>query len=83
VADAHAAPGKLSVIDEVANGLSYFDTTFLRRTAATVPGIEDQLGKPRPGLGTSTCPAFLQVGSWIGGDRDGNPFVTAEVLART
>ncbi|THF64425.1 phosphoenolpyruvate carboxylase [Pseudothauera rhizosphaerae] len=70
-------PARLSVIDEVNNGLSYFSTTFLRELPRLYAGIEDHLGQAGAEL-----PAFLQVGNWIGGDRDGNPFVTAEVLER-
>jgi phosphoenolpyruvate carboxylase len=63
---------KLSVMDEVNNALSYYDTTFLRELPRLHNGIEDALGSP--------LPAFLRPGSWIGGDRDGNPFVTADVM---
>ncbi len=70
-------PARLSVIDEVNNGLSYFETTFLRELPRLYATVEDRLG-----LGGAELPAFLQVGSWIGGDRDGNPFVTADVLER-
>ncbi|NMG28762.1 phosphoenolpyruvate carboxylase [Aromatoleum evansii] len=75
-------PAKLSVVDEVANGLSYFDATFLREVPRLYAALEDQLAKRDPALGALELPAFLRVGSWIGGDRDGNPFVTAEVLER-
>ncbi|MCC4116399.1 phosphoenolpyruvate carboxylase [Aromatoleum toluclasticum] len=75
-------PAKLSVVDEVANGLSYFDATFLREVPRLYANLEDQLAKRDPALGALELPAFLRVGSWIGGDRDGNPFVTAEVLER-
>jgi len=76
-------PARLSVRDEVANGLSYFDTTFLRQLPRLYASIEDQLAAHDPTHGTVELPGFLKVGSWIGGDRDGNPFVTAEVLERT
>ncbi|HRD33079.1 MAG TPA: phosphoenolpyruvate carboxylase [Rhodocyclaceae bacterium] len=76
-------PAKLSVGDEVANGLSYFETTFLRQLPKLFAHVEDQLAGLDPTLGALELPAFIQVGSWIGGDRDGNPFVTAEVLERT
>ncbi|THF65886.1 phosphoenolpyruvate carboxylase [Pseudothauera nasutitermitis] len=69
---------RLSVIDEVNNGLSYFETTFLREVPRLYASLEDRLGS----AAAAELPAFLQVGSWIGGDRDGNPFVTAEVLER-
>src|SRR5512133_1830617 len=36
-----------------------------------------------PAWGDTELPPFFQVGSWIGGDRDGNPFVTAKVLQQT
>ncbi|NMG44841.1 phosphoenolpyruvate carboxylase [Aromatoleum toluvorans] len=75
-------PAKLSVVDEVANGLSYFDATFLREVPRLYASLEDQLARRDPALGALELPAFLRVGSWIGGDRDGNPFVTAEVLER-
>ncbi len=70
-------PAKLSVRDEVANGLSYFGYTFLAELPRLYGTLEDQLA--RNGCDTR-LPPFLRVGSWIGGDRDGNPFVTAEVL---
>ena len=65
---------KLSVMDEVNNALSFYDTTFLRALPRLHNAIEDDLGAP--------VPAFLRPGSWIGGDRDGNPFVTAEILGK-
>jgi phosphoenolpyruvate carboxylase len=63
---------KLAVMDEVNNALSYYDTTFLRELPRLHNRIEDEIGTP--------LPAFLRPGSWIGGDRDGNPFVTAGIL---
>jgi phosphoenolpyruvate carboxylase len=65
---------KLSVMDEVNNALSFYDTTFLRALPRLHNAIED-------GMETAV-PAFLRPGSWIGGDRDGNPFVTADILQR-
>jgi len=73
-------PAKLSVTDEIANGLSYYDYTFLRELPNFYAGLEDQLA--RHGSGDFDLPSFLRVGSWIGGDRDGNPFVTAPVLSK-
>ena len=65
---------KLSVMDEVNNALSYYDTTFLRELPRLHNSIEDLVGTP--------LPAFLRPGSWIGGDRDGNPFVTADIMKK-
>jgi phosphoenolpyruvate carboxylase len=68
---------RLSVVDEIRNGLSYYDQTFLRELPRLYAQLEDLLaahGEP------SGLPPFLRIGSWIGGDRDGNPHVTAEVL---
>ena len=71
---------KLTVLDEVANGLSYYDYTFLRELPRVYAALEDQLQALDPANGRVEVPAFLVMGSWIGGDRDGNPFVTADVL---
>ncbi|MFA7299681.1 MAG: phosphoenolpyruvate carboxylase [Sideroxydans sp.] len=69
---------KLSVRDEVNNGLSFYDYTFLREIPKLYGDIEKQLEKY---FGEHfDLPPFLRVGSWIGGDRDGNPFVTHEVM---
>jgi phosphoenolpyruvate carboxylase len=72
---------KLTVLDEVANGLSFYDYTFLHEVPRLHCALEDRLneGDVAPGELTS----FLRMGSWIGGDRDGNPFVTAEVMRGT
>jgi len=71
---------RLNVVDEIANGLSYYDYTFLRELPRFYAALEDQLVSPDPAWENFELPSFLRVGSWIGGDRDGNPFVTAEVL---
>jgi phosphoenolpyruvate carboxylase len=70
---------RLRVIDEVANGLSYYDYAFLSELPRFYANLEDDLAGDGAGL-EDKLPSFLHMGSWIGGDRDGNPFVTAEVL---
>ena len=74
---------KLTVLDEVANGLSYYDYSFLSELPRLFCAIEDHLERLDPKAGPVSVPSFLRVGSWIGGDRDGNPFVTADVLRET
>ncbi|HYD63058.1 MAG TPA: phosphoenolpyruvate carboxylase [Noviherbaspirillum sp.] len=71
---------KLSVLDEVENGLSYYDYTMLRELPHLYAGLEDLLSGYGGRKETAELPNFMKVGSWIGGDRDGNPFVTADVL---
>ena len=73
---------RLRVIDEVANGLAYYDHTFLRALPTFYADLEDQLAALEPGWDSAQVPSFLRMGSWIGGDRDGNPYVTAEVTRR-
>ena len=71
---------RLKVIDEVSNGLSYYDYTFFRELPRLYGAIEDELERQDPKSKGQRIASFLRVGSWIGGDRDGNPFVTSEVL---
>ena len=71
---------RLKVIDEVANGLSYYDYTFFRELPRLYGAIEDELDAIDGGRAQSRSPRSCAIGSWIGGDRDGNPFVTADVL---
>jgi len=74
---------KLGVIDEVANGLSFFEQTFLPQVPAMYGALEDELERRHPGRPWADVPSGLRIGSWIGGDRDGNPFVNEAVLRRT
>ena len=79
VADHPGARHRLRVIDEVANGLAYYDYTFLHALPVFSPTSRiDSAPSTRPGSDLDV-PSFLRMGSWIGGDRDGNPFVTADV----
>jgi phosphoenolpyruvate carboxylase len=71
---------RLRVIDEVANGLAYYDYTFLRELPRVYTDIEELLARMDAGWASIDVPSFLRMGSWIGGDRDGNPFVTGDVL---
>src|SRR5882724_6368365 len=72
---------KLTVLDEVANGLSFYDYTFLHEVPRLHCKLEDRLTEGDSNRGELA--SFLKMGSWIGGDRDGNPFVTAEVMRGT
>src|SRR4051812_18140825 len=71
---------KLDASDEVANGINFFRLTFLNELPRLYGEFEHAL-QERFHLGAlpSLAP-FLTVGSWIGGDRDGNPNVDAGVL---
>lgn len=77
---------KLTVLDEVANGLSFYDYTFLREVPRLHCALEDRLSTENASNSTDAgreLASFLRMGSWIGGDRDGNPFVTADVMRGT
>ncbi|HUP97708.1 MAG TPA: phosphoenolpyruvate carboxylase [Usitatibacter sp.] len=73
-------PVKLGVRDEIENALAYFNYTFIEAVPAITADVEDCIaaldGEGEP----PELPALVAVGSWVGGDRDGNPFVTAEML---
>ncbi|WOB09573.1 phosphoenolpyruvate carboxylase [Piscinibacter gummiphilus] len=64
---------KLTVADEIENALSYYQSTFLRQ----IPRLYRELEEALPG---HPIAPFFRMGNWIGGDRDGNPNVTAETL---
>ena len=64
---------KLTVADEIENSLAYYQGTFLPEIPRLYRDIEQALGGER-------VESFLRMGQWIGGDRDGNPNVTAETL---
>ncbi len=83
---------RLSVADEIQNALSYYRSTFLR----VIPDVYAHLAEllPLPAKGARSAAAaqdvfappqppvapFLRMGSWIGGDRDGNPNVNRDTL---
>ncbi|MDR7375561.1 phosphoenolpyruvate carboxylase [Rhodoferax ferrireducens] len=64
---------KLTVADEIENALSYYEATFLRE----IPKLYAEL---EGALGNHPVHSFLRMGQWIGGDRDGNPNVSAQTL---
>ena len=72
-------PNRLAVVDEIRNGISYFDDTFLRELPRLYAQLHDHLARRFPETKWE-LPPFFRIGSWIGGDRDGNPFVTADIL---
>lgn len=63
---------KLQVADEIENALSYFEATFLKEIPRLYDDVQEIVGK--------IDEPFFRMGNWIGGDRDGNPNVTAATL---
>ena len=64
---------RLTVADEIENALSYYEATFLREIPKLYANLERELGM-------LPVHSFLRMGQWIGGDRDGNPNVSADTL---
>jgi phosphoenolpyruvate carboxylase len=64
---------KLTVADEIENALSYYESTFLREIPKLYASLEQALNQ-------QPVHNFFRMGHWIGGDRDGNPNVSAQTL---
>ncbi|MGY1649848.1 phosphoenolpyruvate carboxylase [Geodermatophilus sp. SYSU D01119] len=72
---------RLRLTDEIDEALRYYDLSLFRVVPEINAELRRELGSRWPGSGLPTQPV-LQPGSWIGGDRDGNPFVTADAVRR-
>jgi phosphoenolpyruvate carboxylase len=75
---------KLNVEDEINNGLHYCRESLFRAVPRTYLAVERSVKRT---FGTEkpiniAVPSFLRFGSWIGGDRDGNPFVKPEITEK-
>ena len=73
---------KPTVPQEVFWGLHFFNETLFEAVPDLLDKVERTLAKHYPGE-RWVVPPFFQFGSWIGGDRDGNPFVTNDVTHST
>ncbi|NJN82255.1 MAG: phosphoenolpyruvate carboxylase [Caldilineaceae bacterium] len=71
-----------TVLDEVRNGLYFFEASLFDQLPKIYNELNNALAQVYPGEPFAT-PDFLRFGSWIGGDRDGNPFVTLTVTEET
>lgn len=68
---------KLTVNDEINNGVNIFPMSFFEALPKLYRSMERDFQTAYPDV---EVPDILKIGGWIGGDRDGNPFVTAETL---
>ena len=66
-------------LDEVRTVMAAFDETIFRVVPGVYRALDFALSGPDTGTVPPAAPAFLRFGSWVGGDRDGNPYVTAQV----
>jgi len=70
-------------LDEVRTVMTVFDQTLLRAVPRLYRATEAAVIGEASGSVPTPVPAFVRFGSWVGGDRDGNPYVTAEVTRQT
>lgn len=70
---------RLKIQDEIETGLRYYPAAFFKVIPQVNADVRAQLGARWPDAGLLDEP-IVRPGSWIGGDRDGNPNVTAEVV---
>ncbi|HVW27062.1 MAG TPA: phosphoenolpyruvate carboxylase [Polyangiaceae bacterium] len=71
---------KVTVRDEIDNTLAFYKSTFLSELPHLYAAAEDLLDREMPLAEPWRLPPVLRMGSWVGGDRDGNPFVDRDVL---
>ena len=71
---------RLRVIDEIDNGLTFYHSTFLQALPRLHMQLEDRARAMLAGRAEVPARPVMRMGSWIGADRDGNPYVTADVL---
>ncbi|MCK2221260.1 phosphoenolpyruvate carboxylase [Actinomadura sp. ATCC 31491] len=73
---------KLDPLDEVRTAMAAFDETLFRMVPQVYRALDAALD-PATGTRPPQARPFIRYGSWIGGDRDGNPYVTAKVTRET
>jgi phosphoenolpyruvate carboxylase len=83
-----ARPDRPTPLDEVRAAMVYFDETLFRVTPQLYRALDTALldrgpGEDRSGAQQPAARPFVEWGSWIGGDRDGHPGITAEVTRST
>ncbi len=71
---------RLRVRDEINEALGYYELSLFRAIGQLQDGASAEISARWPELGDRVVPPVIRMGSWIGGDRDGNPFVTADVV---
>ena len=75
-------PEKPSPTDEVRAVMAVFDETLYTAIPHVYRRVDDALQGPGAGNRAPVVKPFVRIGSWVGGDRDGNPFVTASVTRK-
>ncbi|NDU75975.1 phosphoenolpyruvate carboxylase [Actinomadura sp. DSM 109109] len=70
---------QMDPLDEVRTAMAAFDETIFRVVPHVYRSLDRALGGEDSGARPPKARAYLRFGSWIGGDRDGNPYVTAQV----
>jgi len=73
----------MTPIDEVRTVMAAFDETIFQVVPRVYRALDEAHRLAEAGPGAPAVPAFLRYGSWVGADRDGNPFVTAQVTRET
>ncbi|MFF2632444.1 phosphoenolpyruvate carboxylase [Microbacterium sp. NPDC058021] len=75
-------PEKPSPTDEVRAVMAVFDDTLFTAVPQVYRRVDDALQGPLAGGRPPVVAPFVRLGTWVGGDRDGNPFVTASVTRK-
>ncbi|PIT40363.1 phosphoenolpyruvate carboxylase [Snodgrassella alvi] len=68
---------QISVSDEIYNSINYFPLSFFKAVPALYRKLQCQLTSIYPDV---SLPNVITIGGWVGGDRDGNPYVNADTL---
>ncbi|MBN9225230.1 MAG: phosphoenolpyruvate carboxylase [Microbacterium sp. SCN 70-27] len=73
---------KPTPVDEVRAIMAVFDETLYTAVPHVYRRVDDALQGPAAGSRAPIVRPFVRLGTWVGGDRDGNPFVTASVTKK-